>query len=241
MIQFPCTNYFDAKFPILEDGEEEVFYQHPLFDIKCNQLGALYLNEDKYYAVYAAAGTYIRSKLDDGNLKFHDNLGTKQKIVWECYNGIRLRTGKHFHQINSNPLDFSLNNIIPTGSQDRKLVESITATRKKFIRKSVERLLELEDKYEKRGMQKEDLYQILHLPPWLIVERNKWDPLGTKPKVKRGDYVGKASKVTPEEEQRIIHYFDQDLTYGEIMLRMGYKSKTPIRRILYKWGRSRKK
>ena len=241
MIRFSCTSLFDAKSPMLEEDEKEVFYQHPVYDIKCNQLGALYLNDDKYYLVQSALGTYVRIKEANADSNFRDNIGMKQKMVWECYNNIHLTSGKQFYHVNGNILDFSYDNLIPTGYLEEKLMAPIISRKKKFVKSSVERLLELEVKYEKRGIEKEQLYELLQLPPWLIKERKKLTTLQTKPKIKRGDYVGKASKVTPEEEQRIIHYFDQELTYGEIMLRMGYKSKTPIRRILLKWGRGRKK
>lgn len=241
MIQFPCTNFFDAKPPILEDHEEEVFYKHPLHDIKCNQLGALFVNEEKYYVVYTVHGTYLRIREESGDLKFRDNIGMKQRVVWECYNSTVLNSGRQIYHVNGNVLDFSFGNLVPTGHRRNKEAQAILSTRRRFIKTSVETLLELEAKYEKRGMEKEQLYELLMLPHWLLTARKRWGTLRTRSKVKSGNWTGKASKVTSEEEERIIHYFDQELTYGEIMLRMGFKSKTPIRRVLARWGRSRKK
>lgn len=241
MIHFPCTSYFDALSPILSPEEDEVIFQHPTYDIRCNQLGALYINEEKYYAVYSIHGTYIRSREDSGDLKFRDNLGMKQKIVWECYNNTHLTSGKQFYHINGNVLDFSYNNLIPTGSGDSKTMTSILSKRRRFIKASVDRLKELELKYEERGVEKQELYEVLMLPMWLINARKKDVPLRPEPKERKGKWAGKSPKTTPEEEEKIIHYFDQGLTYGEIMLRMGYRSKSPIRRVLAKWGRGRKK
>ena len=42
MIVHPARHIFEAKFPSLEDHEEEIFYQHPVHDIKVNQLGVIY-------------------------------------------------------------------------------------------------------------------------------------------------------------------------------------------------------
>ena len=241
MIQFPCTNLFDAKLPIFEDGEEEIFYQHPVYDIKCNQLGSLYLNEDKYYVVYSVYGIYIRVREEDGKLKFKDNIGMKQKIVWECYNSIHLTSGKQFYHVNGNILDFSHGNLVPTSYLEEKLMAPIISKKKKFIKSSVEKLLELENKYKERGIEKDELYELLMLPMWLINARKKLTTLQDKPKVKRTNHAGKASKITPEEEAEIIRLFDQGLTYGEIMLRVKFNSKSPIRRVIYKSGRDRKK
>lgn len=241
MIQFPTTNLFDAKLPIFEDGEEEIFYQHPEFDIKCNQLGALYLDEDVYYVVYSRYGIYVRSRENqNGKIKFRDNLGMKQKIVWECYAGRRLNSGKQFYHVNGNVLDFSYGNLAPAASSDPKAAAAMVGKKKRFIQTSVDRLLELELKYQERGIPKDELHELLQLPQWLISAREK--KISPPPKrIKRGDYVGKASKVTPEEEALIVHLFDQGLTYGEIMLRVKFKSKSPIRRVIYKSGRGRKK
>ena len=57
------TNYFNALSPSLEEHEEEIFFHHPVLpDVYCNQLGALYVDEDRYKVKQTRAGVNIEDK-----------------------------------------------------------------------------------------------------------------------------------------------------------------------------------
>ena len=108
MIIHPTTNYFDALSPQLEDHEPEIFFQHPTEDIKCNQIGAIYYNEEKYFYLNVAIGGVIREAAYRPGEKSRRNVGSKVRVVWECYTG-KVYDGPgtpHFFFGNGNLLDY---------------------------------------------------------------------------------------------------------------------------------------
>jgi len=245
MIQFPAKHLFEARVPILEEGEEEMFYQHPLHNFKCNQLGALFIEDERYQLCYSTGGTYIRTKRRvDGVWRFMDNIGQKQRLVWECYEGRLLESGKQFLFVNGNPLDFSYGNLVLTTSKKDDFMVEVLNRKKRFVWESIEHLKKLEVKYEKKGVEKQDLYDLLMLPIWLKAARKKLNPLPPElplPSRRKTTYTRKTPPITPADEQRIIRYFDEGWSYVQIRDRMGFGSKSPVKRICHKWGRSRKK
>lgn len=166
MIQFPCTSLFDAKIPILENHEEEVFFFHPKWEgIKCNQLGVVYFDEDVYAVLNCSPSAIFRTIL-----RPHVVLGTKEIITYECYYGGDWK-GKQFYHINGNPYDFSPDNLIPTNNHNHPRHEEAKENKKKFLEKTLHHLVRLEEKFNKEGISNQELYKFLMLPLWIINAR----------------------------------------------------------------------
>ena len=231
MIVPKATNIFDALAPMLEDHEEELFFQHPTEDIKCNQLGVVYYNEDKYLYLHNKQGG---SFMESGTRR---NLGSKVRIVWECYRG-QTHSGAgspHFFFANGNILDYRPENVFLSNELMPKEKAEMARSKAKFILFSIQRLMELEIYYEKRGIKKEDLYTAMLIPVWLVNARKRITPplVGGE---KKPPQKGKKTRTTPEEIDEVIKLFKMGLTYYNIMIRMGWKSNQRIKKIVQDYG-----
>jgi hypothetical protein len=226
-----ATNLFDALSPMLEDHEEELFFQHPTLDIKCNQLGAVYYNEDKYmYLHNKQGGSFMETKS-------RRNLGSKVRVVWECYRG-QTHSGSgspHFFFANGNILDYRPENVFLSNDLLPKEKAQMAREKAKFILSSVQKLMELEIKYEKVGIKKEELHTAMLIPVWLVNARKRITPplVG---EAKKPTERGKKTRTTPEEVDEVIKLFKLGLTYYNIMIRMGWKSNQRIKKIVQDYG-----
>ncbi len=231
MIIPKATNIFDALSPMLEDHEEELFFQHPTLDIKCNQLGAVYYNEDKYmYLHNKQGGSFMETRS-------RKNLGSKVRVVWECYQG-QTHSGSgspHFFFANGNILDYRPENVFLSNDLLPKEKAQMAREKAKFILSSVQRLMELEIYYEKRGIKKEELHTAMLIPVWLVNARKRITPplVG---EAKKPTERGKKTRTTPEEIDEVIKLFKLGLTYYNIMIRMGWKSNQRIKKIVQDYG-----
>lgn len=231
MIIPKATNIFDALAPMLEDHEEELFYQHPTLDIKCNQLGVVYYNEDRYFYLHNKQGGSFLEK------DTRKNLGSKVRVVWECYHG-KFHSGAgspHFFFANGNILDYRPENVFLSNDLLPKEKAQMARAKAKFILSSVQRLMELEIKYEKRGIKKEELYTAMLIPVWLVNARKRITPplVGEE---KKPTERGKKTRTTPEEVDEVIKLYKQGLTFYNIMIRMGWKSNSRIKKIVQDYG-----
>ena len=172
MIKFPAAHLFEAKAPMLEDGEEEILYVHPTGEYSCNQLGVLYYDEEKYSLLENINGSYMRT-----NDKRNISKGTKLKLVYECYKNILFegRNSPHIYQANANIYDFTEENLILSASITRQEQVALHAVKKEFINKSLERLIQIENRWSLLGVSKEELWTMLVIPYWLIGARKRHD------------------------------------------------------------------
>lgn len=221
MIVYPAEHLFQAKFPVLEPHEEEIFYHHPVEEIYCNQLGALYFEE----------GTYIIYDKNESKLVRHmktgKNVGSKMRIIWECYVG-KIVSGPHFLYVNGNPLDTRFENIRKTSEVSKEEWEILQKTKKRFIQKSVEYLLKLEARAEKIGVDKEQLYQILMLPYWLTSARLKH----ASPSLRTTRFISTKKHTTEEEADEVEKLYHQGLTYYAIVKVMGWRSTNRVKKVV---------
>jgi hypothetical protein len=224
MIVYKANHWFDAMFPALEDGEEEIFYQHPEHDIKVNQLGVIYCDNDVF-------GIY--DKIDTSMVRHQitrKSVGTKTRIIWECYTGEILYT-PHFFFVNGNAMDTRKENMVLSGPLSAKERAPYLRTKNRFTQASVEHLMKIEDRMEKVGVDKEQLYELLLLPQWLKSARKKYLP--PKPPKQQRKYSRGTPKTrtTPEEIEEVIKLFNMGLTFYAIIDRMGWKSTSRIKKI----------
>jgi hypothetical protein len=224
MIVHPARHLFEAKFPTLEDHEEEVFYQHPVHDIKCNQLGVIYCDEGTF-GVYDKRGTSMVRVT-----KTSISVGTKCKVVWECYTGETVFS-PHFFFANGNPMDTRKENLVMSGPLSGKEREPYLKTKNRFIKASVEHLIKLETRMEAVGIDREQLYELLLLPQWLKATRERYVP--PTPKQQRVTSRGTPkTRTTQAEADEIERLFHMGLTFYAIIDRFGWSSTSRIKKIV---------
>ena len=223
MIVHPARHLFEAKFPSLEDHEEEVFYQHPVHDIKVNQLGVIYCDES-ILAIYERRGTSMVRDLKTGK-----SFGTKTKIIWECYTG-EIVHSPHFFYANGNPMDLRGENLIMSGPLSDKARQPYLRIKRGFVQASVEHLVGLETRMAAVGIDKTELYEMLLLPRWLVGVRERYVP--PAPKQQRVTSRGTPKPRTTEEEvAEVIRLYNQGQTFYAIIDRMGWTSTSRIKKI----------
>ena len=225
MIVYPAKHWFEAKFPTLEDHEEEVFYQHPTLDIKCNQLGVIYCDES-IYGVYDKVGTSMVRVT-----KTSISVGTKCKVIWECYTG-KTVSSPHFFFANGNRLDTTKENLILSGPLSAKEREPYLRTKNRFIKASVEHLLKIEERMERVGVDKDQVYEILQIPQWLKGARLKYVPPAAPKKQKTYSRGTPKIRTTQEEADEVEKLFHMGLTFYAIIDRMGWTSTSRIKKIV---------
>jgi hypothetical protein len=184
MIIYPAKNLFQAKFPTIEDHEEEIFFQHPKEDIKCNQLGVLYYDEDRYSVYTTVSGSTIREH-EKYNKVGARSVGSKIKIIWECYHHETLETGAHFLFLNANPLDLTKENVLIISRIDPITKKEAAKAKSKFVSNSIDHLMVLERKFEKEGISNQQLHKLLQIPNWLACARKKYKGPAAKSRTRK--------------------------------------------------------
>jgi hypothetical protein len=224
LIVYPAKHLFEAKFPSLEDHEEEIFYQHPVHDIKVNQLGVIY-SDDGTFGIYDKRGTSMVRLLKTTN-----SVGTKCKVVWECYTG-EIVHSPHFFFANGNPLDLRRENLVMSGPLNNREREPYIRIKNRFIKASVEHLIKIETRMEAVGIDKTELYEMLLLPHWLIGARERY--VAPAPKQQRVTSRGVPKpRTTQEEADEIERLFHMGLTFYAIIDRFGWSSTSRIKKIV---------
>ena len=224
MIVHPARHLFEAKYPTLEDHEEEIFYQHPVYDIKVNQLGVIYC-DDTVYSIFEKRGTSVVRFLKSGK-----GLGNKTKIIWECYTG-QSAFAPHFFFANGNVLDTRFENLILCGPLSATARQPYIRIKRQFVQASVEHLMKLESRMEAVGIDRTQLEAILLLPQWLTGARERYTP-PPPPQPKKTYTKGTPKRRTTEAEvAEVIRLYNQGQTFYAIIDRMGWTSTSRIKKI----------
>lgn len=231
MVIYPARHLFEAKFPTLEDHEEEVFYQHPIFPVKCNQIGVLYYECEDDFVMYEKNNTFTITYKPTA-----ETCGSKLRVVWECYTGVQAK-GAHFHFVNGNPYDHRYENLLLSRSITRKESEKSLRVKRAFAKASLEHLLKVESKMEKIGFTQTDTWEILKIPYWLKVERRDYMDAPLVPgKSRRG---GTISKTTEAEKAEVCELFKAGWTYTKIVAHMDWGSTTRVKKVVRDLGLTR--
>ncbi len=230
MIVHPAKHLFEALFPSLEPDEEEVFYPHPIYDIKCNQLGVLYMDENEFIIQSSKGRDVVRGAEGRGDERHYTLSITKQRLVFECYRGEVTEKGSHLFYLNGNPLDLREANLKERLQMSAEEIKAVTAIKRAFVVASAEHLIALEDTLQKtRGVDPDVLIKCLNLPKWLVAERARIKGIKvkkpTRPSTISGDDWGKIVKLGREGHRMT-----------EIAKMLGYKHLNKIRHIFLKEG-----
>lgn len=221
MIVYPAKHLFEAKFPVLEPHEEEIFFPHPTEEIYCNQLGALYYEEGTYTVYDKNDSKQVRQQ------RTGKNVGSKMRVIWECYVG-KLVSSPHFLFVNGNPLDTRFENIRKISELGQKEWTELKTVKKNFIENSVDHLLKLEARAGNIGIDKNELYSILMLPYWLVSARKR---LGEAP-VRITRPPGPKVRTTEEQADQIERMYLQGLSYYAIIDRFGWTSTHRVKKVV---------
>ena len=226
MKEFKFTNFFDAMSPILEDHEEEILYKHPVHEIECNQLGILYFDEDVYTYKQGRNGIYLQDK-------GKKTVGSKGILIWECYRGITCDSvwSPYVYHLNGNLMDYTPDNIMIAKEIPPDFKQTALKNRNTFVINSVKRLMQLEQKYLPRGIEKKELNAMFSVPGWLALARNKIKTHADREKPKRS-YVKGDSKVTAEETEKVITLYMDGWGQLAIAQEMGWRSRWKVKKII---------
>lgn len=230
MIVYPAKHLFEAMFPQLEDHEEEVFYPHPILDIKCNQLGMLYMDENKFFIQTSKGREVVRRAEGRGDERHYTLAITKQRVVFECYRGEVTEKGSHLFYLNGNPMDLREANLKMRLQMSAEEIKTATAIKKAFVVASAEHLISLEDTLQKtRGVDPDVLIKFLNLPKWLVAERARIKGI----KVKKPT---RPSTISKDDWEQIVKLGKEGHRMTEIAKMLGYKHLNKIRGIFLKEG-----
>jgi hypothetical protein len=223
MIVHPAKHLFEARFPTLEDGEEEIFYQHPLYNIKVNQLGVIYC-DDSEYGIYDKKGNCVVR--EHKTLK---NCGNKSRVIWECYHG-EILSNAHFLFANANPMDTRKENLLVSSKIPNREREVYLSLKSRFVKASVEHLIKIEERMQAVGVDKKQVYEILQLPYWLEAARGKYKPTHVR-LPRSGSKVAKP-RTTEAEADEIERLFHMGLTFYAIIDRFGWSSTSRVKKVV---------
>jgi len=227
MIIHPCTSLFDCKYPELEPHEEEVFYQHPLYsDIKCNQLGVLYYDEDKYYFSQRWGNPILWYT---GSNK--DNVGGRYKITWECYHG-RVSPGL-VNLFDMNPYNCTKDNLYVNCDLKKSEYAERIKYRRRFIYNTVMQLEAFAERHP--YMTPGEIMSELNLQR---VYRTAWTShlAGVRVKVPTEPINKPYTKPRPDDDERVKALFFSGATQLEIARAMDWGSTMRVRNMIKKHG-----
>lgn len=162
---FPIVNhFFDAKFPVLEDHEEEILFPHPTWPgVQANQLGAIYFDEDLYTVVIDPREQFRLRRKGESNVYC---LGLREKVAMECYTG-RSFKGYNFFHIDGNPLNTTFENLVFFVNKG-KGIDEYQSRKKAFIRRTLDYMKTREPLIKKRGIEPIDYWSAMNLPDWIM-------------------------------------------------------------------------
>jgi len=112
MIIFPADHYFECELPQLEPYEEIKWYYHPVFDLKCNQLGMIFPAEDSRIKCVKGRDFRDRYKMDNKNHNDYMGVGVPERLVYECYTQQRLKDRQSILFRDGNPTHLYYGNLV---------------------------------------------------------------------------------------------------------------------------------
>lgn len=164
MIHFPFTHLFDAMCPQLEEHEIDVWYRHPVYDLSCNRLGIIVFGDD---AIWTSNSREVW--ITPASTGVRTNLGSREKIVMECYTQTTYYNYQFFH-LDNNPYNLTQENLVfyKNGEPESKYY---TKEINKFLVKTVAYMTSRNHLLFARGVDPYDYWTAMELPDRVI---NLW-------------------------------------------------------------------
>jgi hypothetical protein len=134
---------FEDCLPKLEEGEEEIFYPHPIYDLSCNQIGLIYPGETLTYYSYST----LADKCNVNDLKNYKTSAPRLKIIAQCFAGhtdIPFRTVP----LDGNPYNTTASNLLYPKSFNKVANENYH----NFKQRTIQYMLERDKKLEAKGI-----------------------------------------------------------------------------------------
>lgn len=222
-------HYFNTDLPKIPEGEPEVFYHHPILDLKCNQVGAVYFGdsfEEVSYSPNTEKFTLSKNKADS------QRSFAKFKLITECYLGKEAPRLKR-ETVNGILTDLRPENVLVQDYQAKQAKQNTDL----FIHRSVMYMLEKDTVLEARGISPQEYWGEFKLPNYII---SKYVDITGTPLIKarngiykfsskrKNDEINKQKKIykTKEEIKELcdrVRYLvdDQGKTQGAVSKELG--------------------
>jgi len=149
---------FQTCFPQLELEEEEIFYPHPLWDLKVNQIGVIYPGESITYYSYSV----LSENVGLNDLKTLKTTIPKQKLVAQCFAG-SMDVPFQVVPLDGNPYNTTRDNLLYHNSQKKKALENY----KTFKKNSIEYMLKRDVVIKSKGLFPGPYWALQKLPNYL--------------------------------------------------------------------------
>ena len=203
MIILPATHYFEATYPMLEEGEEVIWYKHFKHPVMCNQLGMIVFDDNVGWT-YNGRDQY-RYWGADRQCRTSIVLGSAERVVCECISGFSHKNQAFLYK-DGNPYNKTFENLLPYRVINTAELREANFKWKAFINASVDYMNSRTPLLLKRGIVPEDYWGLMNLPEWLTKVWNK-DQEMPQPKTKRGvrvkDPYGTPYKINEWKHERM--------------------------------------
>jgi hypothetical protein len=127
-------------------------------------------------------------------------------------------------------MDTRKENLLVSSKIPNKEREPYLARKSRFIKESVEHLIKIEQRMERVGVDKKQVYEILQLPYWLEAARKKYKPTHVR-LPRSGSKVAKP-RTTEAEADEIERLFHMGLTFYAIIDRFGWTSTSRVKKVV---------
>lgn len=157
MIIKNAKHFFTATLPALEEHEKEIFYNHPVYDLKCNQLGMLYPGPGIKYFGYSPIGDkYILTTTDN----YRNSIMTNS-LIYQCYSGIINQARRKIYPLDGNLLNKTIENLVYPGYLKPTAIENYNF----FVSNTVNYMLSVDVKLKNKKIDPQIYWGIQKLIP----------------------------------------------------------------------------
>jgi hypothetical protein len=190
-------HYFEAKCPVLEEHEEDYWFRHPVYPLKCNTLGIIVIDEDIDWVFTDKHGYKIRKSMKHGSSVAYTSIGHSIRLAYECYTGL-VTKHKKFILLDNNPYNLTFENIFAYVGNTKES-KQIFRQRREFIELTLQYMFSKKPMLDKKGISLSKYWDVAVLPQWLLKEFYKTDYIEPdKPIV----YRDPKAKYVPKRKNR---------------------------------------
>lgn len=156
MVKRETNHFFKATLPKLGDDEEEIFYNHPIYDLKCNQLGVVYPGPEMKHFSYTIIGDrYLIGQGSNRKSSMINNL------LYQCYTGNVDKAMRKIYPLDGNLLNKTPDNIVYPPSLKKIAIENYNI----FIDNTLQYMLARDKELKEKGIDPQLYWGIQKLIP----------------------------------------------------------------------------